>query len=355
MNRNQSIHIEQNSTTADNKLLVCVSSSLVIFSFVFYAFVFCLGLSGNIFVITTVYRKSSLHKPFNYLVVNLAIADICVFVFSLPVVVFSECLSWPLGELACRLLRPSFLVFTGVSVCTMVVLSFERHRAVMKPLAAKITPKGALRVSILIWILASVLFGLPRSFVFGLTTNKGTVQCDPVMRNEILRTVTLAWRILSTVVIPSIVVCFAYTQIMRKLRRDLDTIGDAYASRDIARSHVKRNTKMMHLLFTIIMMFMACFLPFNVVIIVDYFFPEYEDWPYNETVESLFRMLQVANSCFNPIILCLMGGDFRQALPKRFRQSFTWKKKVFTLPKIQQTDNSVAVPRQTVPQFESNM
>ena len=340
MDKNCSIQYENNSTMGDDQLLVCVSAPLAVFGFVFYAFVFLLGVSGNVFVILTIYKQSKLHTPFNYLVVNLAISDICVLFFSLPVVIFSECFRWPLGEIGCLLLRPSFLVFTGVSVFTMMALSFERYRAVIKPLAPKMTPKIGLRVTILIWLLACLIFGLPRSFVFGLTEEKGTLQCDPVVKNVILRAVTKVWRIFSTLIAPSIVVCFAYIRIMRKLRRELDAIGDAYASRDMARSRVKRNAKTMRLLITIIVAFVACFLPFNVVITLDDLFPAYEDWYYNETLESIFRMLQVGHSCLNPIILCLMSLEFRQALTKRFRKSFTRGRKVYDLPENQQTDKS---------------
>ena len=340
MGKNDSIQFNDNSTVRDDKLLLCVSAPLAIFGFVFYALVFCLGLSGNIFVIATIYRKSSLHTAFNYLVVNLAISDICVFLFSLPVVVFSECFPWPLGELACRLSRALFLVFTGVSVCTMMTMSFERYRVVVTPLAPKMTPKGALGVIVLIWILAILFFGLPKSFLFGLTTDKGILQCDPVVKEKALDIVMDMWRIFTTLVSPGIVVCCAYTLVMRKLKHELDAIGNAYASHDVARLRIKRNAKMMRLLVTIIMVFVVCYLPFNVVsIIIGNLSPAYENWPYNETVESIFRMFQVAHSCFNPIILCLLSRDFRQALTQRFRQSFKRSKKVYTLPQIHQNNN----------------
>ena len=299
-----------------DQLLVCVSAPLAIFSFVFYASIFCLGLSGNAFIIVAVVRNFKLRTPFNYLVVNLAISDICVFIFSLPIALFGECLPWPLGRVGCRLLRPSFLVFTGVSVCTMMTLSFERYRAVSKPLAPKLTSKAALRIIVLIWILAYLIFGLPMSFVFGLTTKKGTLQCDPVVKNNILEIATKTWRILCTLAAPSIVVCCTYIPVMRKLRRELDAIGDAYASRDMAMSRVKRNAKTMRLLVTIITGFVVCFLPFNLIITIDDLIPAYQEWPYNETAESITRMLQVTHSCVNPIILCLTSLDFRHALTK---------------------------------------
>jgi len=109
----------------------------------------------------------------------------------------------------------------------------------------------------------------------------------------------------------------------------------------MARSRVKRNAKTMRLLITIIVAFVACFLPFNLVITLDDLFPAYQDWYYNETLESVSRMLQVGNSCLNPIILCLLRQDFRQTLTKRFRKSLTRGRKVYDLPENQQTDKSI--------------
>ena len=132
---------------------------------------------------------------------------------------------------------------------------------------------------------------------------------------------------------------------MRKLRRELDAIGDAYASRDMAMSRVKKNAKTMRLLATIITGFVVCFFPFNVIIIIDDLIPAYEEWPFNETVESITRMLQVSYSCVNPIILCLMSFDFYHALTKCFPKCLKGGKKVYSISDTQQikrvaSDNS---------------
>ncbi|XP_078365058.1 RYamide receptor-like [Oculina patagonica] len=325
------------------QLLVCVSAPLAIFGFVFFAVTFCLGVFGNLFVICTVCRESNLNTPFNYLVVNLAVSDMCVFFFSVPLVVFSECFSWPFGELACRFSRPLFLVFTGVSVCTMITLSYERYLVVVKPLAPKLTRKKVLWVIAFIWILASLVFGLPRSFTFGLTTEKGILLCDPVGGKITITTLTKIMRIICTLVMPLIVVSWSYIRVMRKLKHDLAVIGDAYASRDMVRSRAKRNIKTMRLLVTIILVFVACFLPFNMATVVDDLYPAYEEWRYNETVESISRMLQVSYSCFNPIVLCLLSADFRKALSELCTVGITrfkGQRRVFVLSEIQQSSNS---------------
>lgn len=56
------------------------------------------------------------------------------------------------------------------------------------------------------------------------------------------------------------------------------------------------------------------------------------------------RMSQVAHSCFNPIILCLLSADFRKAWKKLCAfgvKGVKGRSKVYVLPEIQQTDSSI--------------
>lgn len=235
-----------------DRLLMCFSTPLAIFGFVFYAVIFFLGVTGNFLVIFTVYKDSRLHTSFNYLVVNLAISDICVFFFSLPIVVFSECFAaWPLRDFYCRLSRPLFSVFTGVSVGTMVTLHFERYRAVATPLALKLTHKIAKRVIAVIWVLSYALFGLPKSFMFELTTANGILQCDAIYTSTTIPILIKTWRLICTLFIPSTGVCWTFKQpsYVHTQARSSDHRKRVCASRDITRSHAKRNAKMMGLLF----------------------------------------------------------------------------------------------------------
>lgn len=333
---NSSQYEDLNSTMGNNQLLTCVSAPIVIFGFAYYAVIFCFGVFGNVFVVVTVCKDSKLHTPFNYLVVNLAISDMCVFLFSLPIVVFSECFSWPLGELACSFSRPLFFVFTGVSVATMVALSFERYRAVVKPFELKLTHKMAKQAIVAIWVLSYILFGLPKSFFYELSNAKGILQCDPVFRNLIIRIFMNTWHFICTLILPCTVVCWAYSRVMRMLRQEIHVIGDAFPSRDIMRSRAKRNTKLMGLLLTMVIVYFICYLPFNVVIIMN-IYPAFAKWSYNETVESISRMLQVSHSCANPVILCLLSTDFRKALIDFFTLNYNklrGRREVFVLQKI---------------------
>lgn len=55
-----------------------------------YSLVFLLGIVGNSLVVGVVYRNPTMHSVTNYFIVNLAIADILVVVFCLPVTLVSN-------------------------------------------------------------------------------------------------------------------------------------------------------------------------------------------------------------------------------------------------------------------------
>lgn len=50
-----------------------------------YSLVCICALFGNLMVVTVVYRNSSMHNATNYFIVNLAIADILVALFCVPI------------------------------------------------------------------------------------------------------------------------------------------------------------------------------------------------------------------------------------------------------------------------------
>jgi neuropeptide FF receptor 2 len=52
--------------------------------------VFCVGLIGNLFVISVVFRVPRMRTPTNLFIANLAIADVLVIVFCVPATLMSN-------------------------------------------------------------------------------------------------------------------------------------------------------------------------------------------------------------------------------------------------------------------------
>lgn len=90
------------------------------------------NLIGNILVVVVIKRtKNSMRMPVNYLLANLAVADITVAVFMVVDQLFFHVVHHPTGvagDYLCKLLTGKILTWVGsvASVCTLLAIAFER-------------------------------------------------------------------------------------------------------------------------------------------------------------------------------------------------------------------------------------
>ena len=78
-----------NNGTSSFALLKQPVHMVVVYSMA-YTIVFLLGVVGNSFVVAVVYRNKRMHNVTNYFIVNLAIADVLVCIFCLPITLINN-------------------------------------------------------------------------------------------------------------------------------------------------------------------------------------------------------------------------------------------------------------------------
>lgn len=129
-------------------------------------------LIGNILVILIILTNKSLKSPMNYLLLNLAVADIMVGVFLAPGSVLRYFISalpdGDNGQIFCQVLSIEGVTWLGgaSSVFSLTAICFERYFAVMYPYSARLrmTSKKVRRIIIICWLFTSALnapmFGL---------------------------------------------------------------------------------------------------------------------------------------------------------------------------------------------------
>lgn len=69
----------------------------ILLSLLFFLLI-VIDVSGNVLVCLVVYRTKQMRKPMNYLLVNLALADIVIGLFMLPRHVFHHAFQHPTGN-----------------------------------------------------------------------------------------------------------------------------------------------------------------------------------------------------------------------------------------------------------------
>uniref|UniRef100_A0AAR2IJF5 G-protein coupled receptors family 1 profile domain-containing protein n=1 Tax=Pygocentrus nattereri TaxID=42514 RepID=A0AAR2IJF5_PYGNA len=125
-----------------------------IFLFFFLSCVSVFTVFLNLLVIISISHFKQLHTPTNLLILSLAVADLLVGMFVMPVNIMQLIDScWYLGEMACTVsLVVSFMSASG-SLCSLVLIAVDRYIAVTDPLlySMKITVCKTVLLIIIGW------------------------------------------------------------------------------------------------------------------------------------------------------------------------------------------------------------
>ncbi|KAA0709527.1 Alpha-1B adrenergic receptor [Triplophysa tibetana] len=127
---------------------------LVLGTFIIFA------VAGNILVILSVVCYRHLRSPTNYLIVNLAIADLLLGTIVLPVSATLEILGyWVFGRIFCDVWAAVDVLCCTASIMSLCVISIDRYIGVSHPLQYPniVTGRRAILAMLGIWILSLVI------------------------------------------------------------------------------------------------------------------------------------------------------------------------------------------------------
>ncbi|XP_051171327.1 tachykinin-like peptides receptor 86C isoform X2 [Leptopilina boulardi] len=126
-----------------------------------YAIILMVATGGNIIVMWIVLAHRRMRTVTNYFLVNLSVADLmmsvlnCVFNF-----IFMLNSDWPFGSVYCTISNFVANVTVASSVFTLVVTSFDRYMAIMRPLKHHMSRKRTILALFSIWF-ASAMLAIP--------------------------------------------------------------------------------------------------------------------------------------------------------------------------------------------------
>ena len=126
---------------------------------------------GNTLVCLVILLNRNLQTPINYLLLNLAVADIIAIAFTSPQYIFIHMFTHPkrlAGDFLCKFITGGNISWMGgvASVFSVVAISFDRYQAVTKPTIqrSKFSLFNVKAIVACCWIF-SVAFNLPLFFV----------------------------------------------------------------------------------------------------------------------------------------------------------------------------------------------
>ena len=263
----------------------------------FFAF---LTIPGNLLVFVVVLKNpnNKMRSPFNWFILNLAIADLLVGMLVEPfsvVVHLREALRFPLKYHV--FLQPIYFTACTASVFSLGMLTIDRHIAITSPLhyRATLSNKRALMSSILIWIISIALPFLQRKigflwyfFVFGN----------------------------ASVLVTFFVLVFAFVRVHRTLRaqiRELEEMQESNVENRGRNNALKNEEKITRAFMVMLIVFCVCYTPSLLMIYLMNFCTSCScqaiHW-----FRDLSFVFVVLNSCMNPFIYALRLPNFKESL-----------------------------------------
>uniref|UniRef100_H2TYD4 Urotensin-2 receptor n=3 Tax=Takifugu TaxID=31032 RepID=H2TYD4_TAKRU len=281
-----------------------------------------MGVAGNSYTLV-ITRSAALRRTGSMYVyiVNLALADL-LYLSTIPFVVctyFAH--DWLFGEAGCRILLSLDLLTMHASVFILVAMSLERYRAVARPFSAHKSSTRTRRLAAgIIWGTAFALT-LPMMVMIQLRVGKPTAAglvkriCFPTWTPEAFK-IYITVLFLTSVLVPGLVIVALYVSLARRYWAVQASLGGS--SRAARRRGLKQ--KVVSMIFSIVVAYWACFLPFWGWQLAKLFSPETLRAlsPATHNYVNFFvTCLTYGNSCINPFLYTLLTRNYKDYLAQK--------------------------------------
>ncbi|KAG9511280.1 Neuropeptide F receptor, partial [Fragariocoptes setiger] len=292
-----------------------------------YTILIVIGVAGNGLVCLTVARKpKKMLSARNIFIVNLAISDLLLCVFTMPFS-FIEISTkiWPMGKLTCKLVAGLQATSIYVSTISITAIALDRYKVIVYP-----TQDSRRRLSIfltlcLIWSCAlglsmplfyfrtidHIKIGLP-----GLHAIDYCLERWPVSHGRLIYSL---FSMMFQYVMPIVIVSLVNARISKKLHYRMVRKSQQYQLA-CNRRHQKRLVKKTNtMLIAISLIFGLSWLPLNLInLLADVYYPFTDDQQFKVTF-AICHAMACSSACSNPILYGFLNDNFR----KEFNEIFT--------------------------------
>lgn len=278
-----------------------------------------LGFLGNCLVIMTYAFYKKTKSMTDVFLLNVAVADL-LFVLSLPLFVYNQLWSWPMGAAVCKLLRGSYSVNLYSGTLLLACISADRYIAIVqvrRSFRLRSLPHSRL-ICVAVWT-AAVLLSVPTfSFynryqpshsheAFMLEDDNLTWAPGHVCEFQFLDEGT-AWRTKVSVpstqlavgfILPLLIMAFCYSAVILTLLR--------------ARNFQRH--KAVRVVLAVVVVFIGCHLPYNVTLLYDtitmFQTKSCEESDLLRVTKMVTETLAYLHCCLNPVLYAFVGVKFR--------------------------------------------
>ena len=258
----------------------------------------------------------------NFLIANMAASDLLISVFAVPrevVEIVSGYRRWllggPVGLILCKFVFFFQDMSTAVSIQSLVVIAFDRYRAIVFPFHAPIKSSKVCKVIIpIIWIVAMGLHGTyfyTARLVMRDNRWYSTFSWEPKIEDRPTQEKYFLFISIVLIFLPLCVILTLYTRIVIALRRTKRTEDDAS---ELRRQRQREDTAIVKRILILVFIFILCITPITVSAFLFYFM---WDWRIHCGMDKLFlaaKFIFYSNASLNPCVYMILNERYRQGL-----------------------------------------
>ncbi|XP_022789620.1 tachykinin-like peptides receptor 86C [Stylophora pistillata] len=284
---------------------------------VIYSLIVLPGIVGNCIILIILWKNSSMHTTTNYLLMNLAVADLITLLLCPGLYDFAITkvhLQGITGDLICKLFVGNAIVpiTINTAVLTVCTIAVERYMALVKPFrTAKLTKESVKYVIAVLWLLA-LLSCIPdiQANTYDISSTKYPCKRPWSLDEYFFHKPFIIFTCVGFGLMSSSILIFCYFEIIRGL----------YFTRTICSESTcnveerKAKKQLARLVIWLAVVFAACSLPFSIYFI---FLISADIRTVKENYNVLFelhratRFLLFSNSFFNPLLYALQSSNYR--------------------------------------------
>ncbi len=280
---------------------------------------------GNVLVLITTWLDKRLHQPNKYFIACLAVADLLVGVFSVPIRLHMQFDPLELHPIKlCRFWYWTDIFCEVASIVTLTVISADRYFKISEPFKYRVRmdTKASGIIIVSIWLISAV------AATFSLFSYGGSGGVTTVATRGCLNENKIYYTIISVIFffVPSVVIIFMYACIFyiahkRQKMNRRGELGQSFAvsktDNDKKKKEFRQELKTIRMLSLVVFTFILCWAPSFILLLIQLYKIEYivslptKDW---QIIGSLFIViLPYFNSLCNPVIYACFDREYYNA------------------------------------------
>jgi hypothetical protein len=289
---------------------------------------------GNVLVLITTWLDKRLHRPNKYFVACLAVADLLVGIFSVPIRLYLLLNPTILASIQlCRLWTWIDICCEVASIVTLMVISIDRYFKISHPFQyrSRMDTRKSQLVICIIWLISGVhatlgMFSYDDSLSVIALVGKGCIN-----DNKIYITVTAAvfffLPLLVILAMYALVFHVAHTQEKRNRKGKLGRRVSSRKKKPVNKE-LYQELKTARMLLLVVGAFTVCWAPLFVLFFIGTYRPEYVSTSQyiNQILGTIFVMILPSfNSLCNPVIYACFDREYNNAFKQLFQKVFSSK------------------------------